>query len=158
VGVVRIAARFPTAVADVWSAITDPDRLVRWYGTVEGDLRLGGEITALATVSQSDLRGRIDVCTPPQTLSITTWNEEGREHTVTAELTAEGAGTALVLETRGMPVDIAWAYGAGWHVHVEDLAAHLAGTESPDWPASSNDLWSTLEPTYQAMSVTPLGG
>ena len=42
-GVVRIEDRFDTNVDDLWSALTDPRRLARWIGDVEGDLRLGGE-------------------------------------------------------------------------------------------------------------------
>jgi len=42
-GVVRIEDRYDTGIDDLWSAIVDPDRLARWYGRVEGDLRLGAE-------------------------------------------------------------------------------------------------------------------
>jgi uncharacterized protein YndB with AHSA1/START domain len=42
-GVVRMEDRFDTDIDDVWSALTDPRRLARWIGEVEGDLRLGGE-------------------------------------------------------------------------------------------------------------------
>jgi uncharacterized protein YndB with AHSA1/START domain len=42
-GVVRMEDRFDTGIDDLWSALTDPRRLVRWIGDVEGDLRLGGE-------------------------------------------------------------------------------------------------------------------
>ena len=41
-GVVRIEDRFNTDIDDLWSALTDPDRLARWYGQIEGDLRGGG--------------------------------------------------------------------------------------------------------------------
>jgi uncharacterized protein YndB with AHSA1/START domain len=42
-GVVRMQDRFGTDIDDLWSALTDPGRLARWIGEVEGDLRLGGE-------------------------------------------------------------------------------------------------------------------
>jgi uncharacterized protein YndB with AHSA1/START domain len=38
-GVVRMEDRFDTGIDDLWSALTDPRRLVRWIGDVEGDLR-----------------------------------------------------------------------------------------------------------------------
>jgi hypothetical protein len=41
-GVVRIEDRYDTDIDDLWSAVTDPGRLARWYGQVEGDLRPGG--------------------------------------------------------------------------------------------------------------------
>jgi uncharacterized protein YndB with AHSA1/START domain len=42
-GVVRMEDRFDTDIDDAWSALTDPRRLARWLGEVEGDLRPGGE-------------------------------------------------------------------------------------------------------------------
>jgi uncharacterized protein YndB with AHSA1/START domain len=30
-GVVRMQDRFDTGIADLWSALTDPSRLARWY-------------------------------------------------------------------------------------------------------------------------------
>src|SRR5436190_19309225 len=45
-GIVRMEDRFDTDIDDLWSALTDPRRLARWYGQVEGDLRRGGEFHA----------------------------------------------------------------------------------------------------------------
>src|SRR5580658_1411346 len=45
-GAVRMEDRFDTDIDDVWSAFTDPLRLARWLGEVEGDLRLDGEFRA----------------------------------------------------------------------------------------------------------------
>jgi len=52
-----------------------------------------------------------------------------------------------------MPLDQRAAYGAGIQVHVEDLAAHLAGGGRCD----ANARWDQLFPAYQALaaSVTP---
>ena len=40
-GIVRVEDRYDTDIDDLWSALTDPRRLARWLGEVEGDLRLG---------------------------------------------------------------------------------------------------------------------
>lgn len=37
-----LSQTFPTPIDDVWSAVTDPDRLPRWFAPVTGELRLGG--------------------------------------------------------------------------------------------------------------------
>ena len=55
-------------------------------------------------------------------------------------LTADGDQTILVWEERGMPLDYLAAYGAGIQVHVEDLAAYLAGRERGDADARWNEL------------------
>ena len=36
-GVVRIEDRYDTGIDDLWSALTDPGRLARWFGQVDGD-------------------------------------------------------------------------------------------------------------------------
>ena len=43
-GSVRIEDRLDAHVGDVWSALTDPHRLARWLGEVEGDLRAGDRV------------------------------------------------------------------------------------------------------------------
>jgi len=49
-GIVHIEDRFETGTGDPWSALTDPGRLARWYGQVEGNLLPGGEFRARASM------------------------------------------------------------------------------------------------------------
>jgi hypothetical protein len=49
-----------------------------------------------------------------------------------------------------MPADLLAAYGAGVQIHVEDLAAHLAGRERCQDPKAR---WDELFPAYQALTV-----
>jgi uncharacterized protein YndB with AHSA1/START domain len=63
-GIVRMEDRFETEIDDVWSALTDPSRLARWYGEVEGDLRLGGEYRARLFASGWEGTGRIARASP----------------------------------------------------------------------------------------------
>ena len=149
-GVVRIEDRFDTDIDDLWSALTDPRRLARWIGEVEGDLRLGGEFRARFFASGWEGTGRVEACEPPQRLLLLTKDpDEPDEHVIEATLTADGDQTILVIEERGMPLDQLAAYGAGVQVHVEDLAAHLAGRERSDADAR----WNELLPAYQALAA-----
>jgi len=59
---VRMEDRVDARAADVWSALTDPDRLASWLGEVEGDLRLGGEFRARFFASGWEGTGRVEVC------------------------------------------------------------------------------------------------
>ena len=67
-GVVRIEDRYATDIDDLWSAITEPDRLARWWGKVDGDLRVGGEFHL---VVEWEGTGRVDACEPPHRLQVT---------------------------------------------------------------------------------------
>lgn len=129
-GVVRVEDRYDTDVDDLWSAVTEPDRLARWFGHVEGDLRPGGQFHLSVDASGWDGTGRVDVCEPPRRLLVTTREAtESFDKTIEATLTADGGQTILVIEVRGMPLDKIAFYGAGWQMHAEDLAAYLAGRE-----------------------------
>ena len=71
-GVVRMEDRFDTDIGDLWSALTEPARLARWLGTVEGDLRIDGEFRAHFFASGWEGTGRVDACEAPQRLLVTT--------------------------------------------------------------------------------------
>src|SRR6266480_7511000 len=71
-GVVRIEDRYDTGIDDLWSALTDPGRLARWYGQVEGDLRPGGEFRLYLESDDWDGTGRVETCKPPRRLLVTT--------------------------------------------------------------------------------------
>ena len=49
-GVERMEDRFDTGIDDLWGALTEPDRLARWYGEVEGELSQGGEFKRVGAV------------------------------------------------------------------------------------------------------------
>jgi uncharacterized protein YndB with AHSA1/START domain len=148
-GIVRIEDSFDTDRDDLWSALTDPRRLTSWYGQVEGDLRAGGEFRARVLVSGWEGTGRVDVCEPPRHLVVTSREADAPDdEVVEATLSADGDRTVLVLEQRGLPVHQLAAYAAGLQVHVEDLAAHIAGRERV--PGTR---WGELLPAYQKLAA-----
>jgi uncharacterized protein YndB with AHSA1/START domain len=150
VGVVRMEDRFDTAIDDLWVALTDPHRLARWYGQVEGDLRLGGAFRAHVLSSGWEGTGRVEACEPPRRLLLVTKNDRSTyELVIEVTLAVDGDQTILVFEERGMPVDLLAAYGAGNQVHVEDLAAYLVGRERCDADAR----WGELLPAYETLAA-----
>jgi uncharacterized protein YndB with AHSA1/START domain len=145
-GAVRVEDVYDTDVADLWSAITEPDRLARWIAAVEGDLRIGGVVQARFTSSWEG-PGRIDVCDPPNRLVLTMEPGTDDEAVIEALLTEEGERTRLVIEERGLPLDVLYGHGAGWQAHIEDLGRYLAGDES-NWKSR----WVELTPAYQSLA------
>src|SRR5580765_6015874 len=81
-GVVRMEDRLDTDIHDVWSALTDPSRLARWYGEVEGDLRLGGGYRARLLASGWEGTGRIEACEPPRRLVVRTKEKDAPDERV----------------------------------------------------------------------------
>jgi len=152
-GVVRMEDRFDTDIDDLWSALTDPRRLARWYGEVGGDLRPGGEFHARVR-DAGERTGRVDACEPPRRLLLTMRDPDPQpgqpeETVIEAQLTADGDQTILVVEDRGMPLDLLAAYGAGVQIHVENLATHIAGRE----PGDTEARWDELLPAYQDLAA-----
>jgi uncharacterized protein YndB with AHSA1/START domain len=148
-GIVRMEDRFDTDIDDLWSALTDPSRLARWLGEVEGDLRLGGEFRA-RYFDGWEGTGRVEACEPPRRLLVVTKHHRQQdEMIVEATLTADGDQTILVWEERGMPLNLLAEYGAGVQVHLEDLAAYIAGRERGDGEAR----WNELMPAYRDLAA-----
>jgi uncharacterized protein YndB with AHSA1/START domain len=158
-GVVRIEDRYDTDIDDLWAAITDPERLARWHGRVEGDLRPGGAFRLYVEASDIESTGRVEACEPPRRLQVTSreTDESYRkgqgvppfEASLEATLTSDGDQTILVIEVQGMPVDKIAFYGAGWQIHAESLAAYIAGREGGE----GEERWNDLVPAYQALAA-----
>jgi len=158
-GVVRMEDRYDTGIDDLWSALTEPSRLARWYGEVEGDLRPGGEFRLHVDDAGMDCAGRVEECEPPRRLLVTTRETDESyqggegvppfDEVIEATLTADGDQTILVIEVRGMPLDKIEFYGAGWQLHAENLAAYLAGRE----PGDADARWDELVPPYQDLAA-----
>jgi uncharacterized protein YndB with AHSA1/START domain len=139
-GALRMENRVAASVDDVWSAITDPARLSRWYGVVEGDLRPGGVYTARVHASGWEGTGRVETCEPSRRLVLRAAEPGQSEHRTEVTLTADGDATVVVWDVHGLPLEYIAAFGAGIQVHIEDLAAYLVGGERCDSDARMDEL------------------
>ncbi|MFL6049434.1 MAG: SRPBCC domain-containing protein [Gaiellales bacterium] len=157
-GVVRIEDRYDTDIDDLWSAITDPVRLARWFGEVDGELSQRGEFR-VRIADAGERTGQVEACERPERLVVTTreTDESYRrgqgvppfDAVWDITLTADGDRTILVIEVRGIPLDKIAFYGAGWQIHAENLAAYLAGQEPGDIEAR----WGELVPPYEDLAA-----
>jgi uncharacterized protein YndB with AHSA1/START domain len=158
-GIVRIENRYATGVDDLWSALTEPARLSRWYGDVEGDLRPGGDFHLRIPADGWDGIGRVNACEPRRRLQVTTRESDASseggqgarpfDDFIEATLTADGGETVLVIEVRGLPLDKIEYSGVGWQIHAEALARHLAGQERGDMEPR----WAELIPPYRKLAA-----
>lgn len=153
-GVVRMEDCFDIGIDDLWAALTNPDRLARWYGEAEGELSQGGEFRVQIALA-GPRTGKVEECEPPQRLRLTMRDPEPQpgqpeETVLDVQLITEGGQTRLVWEERGMPVNLLPAYGAGIQIHVEHLGDYISGRE----PRSVETRWSQLFPAYEALGVS----
>jgi uncharacterized protein YndB with AHSA1/START domain len=150
---VRMEDRLGSPADAVWSALTEPSWLAHWLGEIEGDLRAGGEFSAFFVASGWTGTGRIEVCEPTQRLLVATRSASNPgpdfPHAIEVTLMADGDGTLVAWEERGMPLEHLAAYGAGIQVHVEDLASYLAGGTRCDAEARFEELF----PAYKDLAT-----
>ena len=146
-GAVRVEDVYQTGIDDLWEACTASERLARWIAELTGDLHVGGTVDATFTSSWTG-PVRIEICDEPHHLLLTMEPGTDDETELEAWLTAEGDGTRLVVEERGLPVDKLHFYAAGWQAHLEDLGRSLRGE-----PSSWKQRWDELVPVYEPMPV-----
>lgn len=140
----------------------EPEHLSRWYGDLSDDLRLGGTYRAHLHASGWEGTGCIEACEPLRRLAISSRGDEAAFGArIDVALVASDGHTDVRVEQRGVPFDLLWAFGAGLHLHVEDLRCHVEGL-GPDArlrsPQESGALFDALEPDYQrqAAALRPL--
>lgn len=152
---VRFERRYDASPDELWSALTEPERLGRWLADVaELELRVGGRF--LLQWQEGDgtqeTDGTILAFEPGRLLELN-WTYPGEPDSVARfELRPDGEGTILVLDHRGLPPGAIAGYGAGWHSHLDSLAAHLSGGRA-DWSARFRE----LGPAYERRAETVTG-
>jgi uncharacterized protein YndB with AHSA1/START domain len=135
---VLLRRTFDAEIADVWNALTTPERISRWFLPISGDLRLGGHFQF-----EGNAGGEILECDRPNRLKVTWGMGEmaggapPSEVEVRLAQVGEGA-TRFELEHTAIVPDEMWdqfgpgAVGVGWEGGFLGLALHLRGEALDD--------------------------
>lgn len=144
--VATISQVYPTDIDDLWEVVTRPERIVRWFAPVSGELKEGGHYQI-----EGNANGTITRCEKPRGYSAT-WEFGGQVSWIEVRLTPAGDGTRFELEhvaKAEFPNDF-WdrygpgATGVGWDLAMLGLARHLgdpSATLDPEVIAT----WHTTE-------------
>lgn len=130
---------FNHGIEKVWDAITNPDKMSKWFTDVKMNFTEGGKIIFIfQDDDRSESYGKILTIRPPRLFEFL-WEGEGvpSEH-ASWELFEEGIDkTRLVLTYSRVSEDYAASVAAGWHDTVEYLSEMLDGrTDFPDFGGS----------------------
>lgn len=142
---VLVRREYDAEIEDVWDAITNPDRINRWFLPITGDLRPGGHYQLTGNASGQILR-----CEPPVLLAVTWMFAENPIDADVGEVVVRLAPgdrgrTAFELEHTAVVEPARWAefgpgaVGVGWDLTLLGLSRHLLGgsIEDPNaWFAS----------------------
>ncbi|RUO30747.1 polyketide cyclase [Aliidiomarina sedimenti] len=123
---VTLERDFKTTLEDLWDAITNPERLPRWFLPVSGELKHGGHYQL-----EGNAGGTITECTAPRSLALT-WEFGGGVSWVEVTLTPLDEQSSHLKLVHICPLDEEFwptygpgATGVGWDLGLVGLAVHL---------------------------------
>jgi uncharacterized protein YndB with AHSA1/START domain len=146
----------PGPIERIWAFLTESDLRRRWLAAGEMELKVGAPFAMVwrndeltdppgarpeGFGAEHSMESRITLCEPPRKLTFT-WGEGD----VAITLEERGGKVLLTLTHRRIVERSARVMiGAGWHAHLDILAARVAGKEpaAPFW-----DGWLKLRKQY----------
>ena len=132
---VTLTRLYDTNVDDLWDALTNAQRIPRWFLPIEGDLKLGGKYQL-----KGNAGGTITACKPPRQFAAT-WEFGGAVTWIEFKVAADRGKARMTLEHTAI-LDDHWnqfgpgAVGIGWDLAVMGLGRHLATGASADHAAA----------------------
>jgi uncharacterized protein YndB with AHSA1/START domain len=131
--------------SDVWDALTDPERIPRWFLPVSGNLEEGGRYQL-----EGNAGGVVETCRAPEHFAVT-WEFAGQVSWLHVNLSESDGGTTLELVHEAHVDPDMWAQygpgatGVGWDLSLMGLGLYLASGTPLD-PAA-----------VEAWSISPEG-
>jgi uncharacterized protein YndB with AHSA1/START domain len=123
---IAIARRtYSTDQADLWDALTNADRIPRWFLPISGSLEPGGRYQL-----EGNAGGVIERCDEPESFAVT-WEYGQMMSWLEVTLTPAGDGTALELAHEAHVDPDMWgqfgpgAVGVGWDLALIGLGQHI---------------------------------
>jgi uncharacterized protein YndB with AHSA1/START domain len=130
---IAVARRvYGTDQADLWDALTDAERLPRWFLPVSGELRVGGRYQL-----EGNAGGKVERCDAPDAFAVT-WEMGPMTSWLEITLRAVQDGTELELVHEAVVDPDFWmqygpgAVGVGWDLGLMGLGLHLDSGEAND--------------------------
>lgn len=131
--VMVLTRTFRAPIADVWAAVTEPDRMARWIGTWNGDPETGSVLFRM-TAEGDDVAEQawdITACEPPRSLTVHAADDSGvwdlgfhldeQDHITTLEF------THVIHDPSTLEM-----IGPGWEYYLDRLVAAETGRDLVD--------------------------
>ncbi len=129
-----IERTFRTTIEDVWASLTEPERVARWYGIIDGEQVPDSTIMITMTAEEGAPTepARIIECEPPNRFVIETAGM-GEPWRLCVDLVAvDGVTTMTFTQILADDLDAA-DIGPGWEFYADRHHAALNGNDMPDW-------------------------
>ena len=128
---VTLSRPYETTLDDLWDAVTNGERIPRWFLPITGDLAPGGRYQL-----EGNAGGTITACERLSHFGLT-WEFGGDVSWVDVRLSDDGQGRARLTLTHTALESEHWktygpgAVGVGWELGLLGLALHLADPTAP---------------------------
>lgn len=124
--------RYDDAIDDVWSALTEPERVARWLGDWTGNPASGTvQLRMTAEDASTPEEVVIVTCEPPMLLVVDMPGPDGAWRISVALEGETGGGTTLrFVQQLAEPYD-AGSIGPGWQYYLDRLGAVISGSPVP---------------------------
>ena len=138
---VILSRSYPTTLEDLWDALTNGDRIPRWFLPISGELELGGRYQF-----EGNAGGTITACERLSSLAVT-WEFGPYVTWVEARVSADEPGRARLTLVHTAHLSEQWdeygsgATGVGWEMGLLGLAMHI---DQPDRPKPDAATFHTL--------------
>jgi uncharacterized protein YndB with AHSA1/START domain len=147
---------YETTIADLWDACTNPERLSRWYTTVSGDFRVGGNFeqvnmgggTIVECEAPNHLRLSLGSGVDEIELRLSPGPEAG-----TTTLEVQHATTLDEHNIGGQMYDAIFCMGGGYYPRLLALDMHLRGTLPDDYDSTAFHLNDAMRPAIERGSA-----
>lgn len=173
---IRLQRDYDASIDDVWDALTNPERVSRWFLPISGDFRLGGRYQL-----EGNAGGEIVACEKPNRLKVTWVYGDPQSEADVSELelrlsSADAGKTSVTLEHTAIVPDEMWseygpgAVGVGWDQGMLGLSLHLTGgsvgdptawqlsEEGRDFATRSSEAWGEANTAAGADAETAARG
>lgn len=128
-----LSQTYRTDVEDLWNAVSDPERIARWFGPVSGDLEVGGRFQV-----EGNAGGTIEKCERPRLIRAT-WEYGEAVSWIELALDAVDDSSSRLTLTHTGDIDRSFwdqfgpgATGIGWDMALLGLALHLESGQGRD--------------------------
>ncbi len=151
---VTLARSYTTTADDLWDAVTNGERIPRWFLPVSGELQPGGRYQL-----EGNAGGVITACERLSHFAIT-WEFGEDVSWVEVRLSDDGSGLARLTLTHTSRLSEHWdeygpgAVGVGWEMGLMGLALHLAHPAEP----KPDEVEFATSPDGRALIVGSSGG
>lgn len=130
---IAVARRsYSTDQADLWDAVTNPERIPRWFLPVSGSLEIGGRYQL-----EGNAGGVVETCAEPDMFAVT-WEFASMMSWLQVRLSPGESGTVLELSHEAHVDPQMWeqfgpgAVGVGWDLGLLGLQWHIDSGEPVD--------------------------